>query len=70
MSDISADVFAEGGGGYTRKCYHAVDFFFCWVYWAHMLGCSCIHFRLRPFGMEELLDQRMLCRKIIRIDVC
>ena len=69
MSDFSADVFAEGGGLYQRLLSRC-RFFFCWVCWAHMLGCSCIHFRLKPFGMVGLLDQRMLCRKIIRIDVC
>ena len=57
-------------GGCTRECCHAVDFFVCYVCWVRMLGCSCIHFRLRPCGMVGLLDQSMLCQKIIGIDVC
>ena len=35
-----------------------------------MLGCSYVHFHLRLFGMVGLLDQRMLCWKIKRIDLC
>ena len=62
MPNISADIFAEGGC--TRGCCHAVVFSVCWVFWAHMLGCSCIHFHLRLFGIVGLLDKRMLCWKI------
>ena len=32
-----------------------------------MLGCSCIHFQLRLFGMVGLLDQRIEDKKDRRL---